>query len=100
MIAVTAPEVFAIVDTIRTNRPSQVRHVRSRAKENAVRIADMDHEQYEAAQITCPLLCTATRAPPTARGPFTAAAGSHYRIRAKLIRRRETQFLSTRTLTR
>ncbi len=56
MTAVTAPEAILAVDYLRRFHPDQVGQVREQALENAKRTAGMDHVQYRAAAVRCPLM--------------------------------------------
>jgi hypothetical protein len=56
MIGVTPPEAIAISETIRNTMPSPIaRRIHAQAAQNANSVLDLDPNQYEQADITCPL---------------------------------------------
>ncbi len=57
MIGVTAPEVLAIADEVRrTKSKRETQRIRNRAAKTTKAATGLNHEQYEQAQIVCPLL--------------------------------------------
>ncbi|HEY2252423.1 MAG TPA: hypothetical protein VGH74_15225, partial [Planctomycetaceae bacterium] len=56
MTAVTAPEAILAADYLKRFHAEQLSRVREQALENANRTAGMDHVQYRAADVRCPLI--------------------------------------------
>jgi hypothetical protein len=56
MTAVTAPEAILAADYLKRLHPEQISRVRAQALENAKRTAGMDHVEYRAAAVRCPLM--------------------------------------------
>lgn len=56
MTAVTAPEAILAADYLRRFHPERVSQVREQALDNVRRTAGMDHSQYRAAGVRCPLM--------------------------------------------
>ncbi len=74
MIAVTPPEVLAIAESLRKRSPGEVSRIRDRARENAKRTKGMDREQYEGAQVVCPLLLGENRCAANGTRPIQCKA--------------------------
>jgi len=62
MIAVTAPEVFAIADYLRANNTTaQIQQLQQHAEAVFLQTINLNHEQYAAIKVECPLLSSENR---------------------------------------